>query len=95
MFGILLSAGNFLLGFVFRQAVVKFVILFALFFIIEAFASVLSNFIPKPSDLTGALSGLSSGMWWFLDLFGFSVGAPLVVTAAVYRFLIRRIPMIG
>lgn len=95
MFGILLSAFNTVLAFVLRQVVVKFVVLFALFFVIQAFVSTLGSFLPDPSSLTGALGSLTAGMWWFLDLFAFSQGAALVVTAMVYRFLIRRIPLIG
>ena len=95
MFGILLSVFNTVLAFVLRQIVVKFVVLFALFFIIQAFTSTLGSFLPDPSNLSGALGSLNSGMWWFLDLFGFSQGAALVVTATMYRFLIRRIPLIG
>lgn len=95
MFGILVSAFNTVLAFVFRQVLVKFVVLFALYFIIQEFASALGGFLPDPSSLTGALGSLPADMWWFLDLFGFSQGAPLVVTAMVYRFLIRRIPLIG
>ncbi|KAF1035010.1 MAG: hypothetical protein GAK35_04244 [Herbaspirillum frisingense] len=95
MFGILLSALNTIAAFVFRQVVVKFFVLFAIFFIIEAFVGVLGEFIPDPSSLDGALGSLISGMWWFLDLFAFSQGASLVMTASVYRFLIRRIPFIG
>lgn len=95
MFGILLSAFNTVLSFVLRQLVVKFVVLFALFFVIQAFVSTLGSFLPDPSSLTGALGSLTAGMWWFLDLFAFSQGAALVVTSMVYRFLIRRIPLIG
>lgn len=95
MFGILLSAFNTILGFVFRQVVVKFVVLFAIFFVIQAFVGVLASFLPNPADLSGALGSISSGMWWFMDLFAFSQGAAIVVTATVYRFLIRRIPLIG
>ena len=95
MFGIMLSAFNTALAFVFRQAVVKFMVLFALYFIIQAFISTLGSFIPNPSSMTGALSGIAAGTWWFMDLFAFSQGAAMVVTALVYRFLIRRIPLIG
>lgn len=95
MFGIMLSVFNSALAFVFRQVVVKFVILFALYFSVSAFTSALGEFIPSPSAISGPLSGIASGTWWFLDLLGFSQGAPLVVSAMVYRFLIRRIPVIG
>lgn len=95
MYGILISAFNSILGFILRQVVVKFVVMFALYFVIQAFVSVLGGFIPSPSSLSGALGSLTSGSWWFMDLFVFSQGASLVVTALVYRFLIRRIPLIG
>lgn len=95
MFGILVSALNTALGFVFRKIVVKFMVLFALYFVIGAFVSTLGEFVPGPSALSGALSGITSGVWWFLDLFSFSQGAVLVVSAYAYRFLIRRIPLIG
>lgn len=95
MYGILISAFNTILGVVFRQVVVKFVVIFALYFVIQAFVSVLGGFIPSPTSLTGALGSIASGTWWFMDLFAFSQGANLVVTAMVYRFLIRRIPLIG
>ena len=95
MFGILVSAFNTALGFVFRQIIIKFVVLFALYFVIQAFLSVLSGFIPNPANMTSGLSGIAAGSWWFMDLFGFSQGASMVVTSLAYRFLIRRIPVIG
>lgn len=95
MFGILVSAFNVVLGFIFRQLVVKFVVLFSLYFVIQTFVSVLGSFLPNVSNLNGAFGGIAAGTWWFLDLFAFSQGLPLVVTAFAYRFLIRRIPVIG
>jgi hypothetical protein len=95
MYGILVSALNTIVGWIFKQVVVKFVVLFALYFVIQAFVSTLGGFIPSPAGLTSGLSGLASSTWWFLDLFAFSQGAPMVLTAMVYRFLIRRIPLIG
>lgn len=95
MFGILVSAFNTVLSWVFQQVVIKFLVLFAIYIVIQAFASVLGGFIPSPALMTGALAGIASGTWYFMDLFAFSQGAPMVVSALVYRFLIRRIPLIG
>jgi hypothetical protein len=69
--------------------------MFALYFVIQDLLSFLGSFVPTPSSLTGALASLDSGTWYFLDLMCFSTGLPLVVTAVVYRFLIRRMPLIG
>jgi len=95
MYGILLSALNTILAWVFTQVVVKFAVMFGLYFLIQDLMSFLTSFIPSPSSLTGALAGLDSGTWYFLDLMCFTTGAPVVVTAIVYRFLIRRMPLIG
>lgn len=95
MFGILVSAFYTILRWLVSQLVVKFVVLFALFFVVQAFVAVLAAFIPTPASLTSALSGVPAGIWFFMDLFAFTQGVPLVVTAIVYRFLIRRIPVIG
>lgn len=95
MFGILSSAFNVVLGFVFRQVIIKFMVLFALFFVIQALVGVLAGFLPSVSQLSGALGSIPAGIWWFLDLLAFTQGAPMIVTAMAYRFLIRRLPVIG
>jgi hypothetical protein len=95
MYGILISALNFFIGVVLRQAVFKTVTLFVIYFIIQAFVGVLVQYLPKVVDLSAAFSSIPSGVWWFIDLFNISVGAPLILSAYVYKFLIRRIPMIG
>lgn len=97
MFGIFLSALNTVLGFVFKSAIVKFVVFFALFFVVEGFVSVLvaSGILPSAQALSSSLSGIPGGVWYFLDLFGFSAGFPIVLSAFAARFIIRRIPFIG
>jgi hypothetical protein len=95
MYGILVSAFNFILSFVLRSVLVKFVVFFGVWFLVSNLAPVLGGFLPNASSITTALGGLNSGVWWFLDLMQFSTGAPMVVSALVYRFLIRRIPLIG
>jgi hypothetical protein len=95
MFGIVLSALNVILGFVFRSIIVKFVLFFGLFFVTTEFVSVLSGLLPDSAALSGALGGIPSGVWYFLDLFNVSAGIPMLLSAWVTRFIIRRIPVIG
>ena len=97
MYGILLSALNTVLGFVLRSFIIKFVVYFALFFVTTEFLQVLSSsgVLPSASALAGSLGGMSSAVWYFLDLFNFSFGLPVILTAYVSRFIIRRIPIIG
>lgn len=95
MFGILASAFNVVLGFVFRSLIVKFVLFFGLFFITTEFISVIGGLLPTGASLSGALGGIPAGVWYFLDLFNVSLGIPLLLSAWVTRFTIRRIPIIG
>ncbi|MGK5077383.1 DUF2523 family protein [Janthinobacterium sp. HLX7-2] len=97
MFGIVLSALNAVLGFVLRGVVVKFVIFTLLFAVVSGFVTVLqaAGVFPSAAGLTGAFGGIPAGMWYFLDLFRFDVGIPMVLSAYGARFIIRRIPFIG
>ncbi len=105
MYGIFLSALYTVISFIFRQVIVKFIVLWAVYFVIAAFVNALAGLVGgtsrccsitfDPSGLSTALSQLPSEIWYWLDLFSFTQGACLVMTALIYRFLIRRIPFIG
>ena len=95
MFGILLSAGNSLLAWLVRGVVVKFVVMISLYWIVAELVGVMSGWLPNGSGLTSAFGGIGAATWYFLDLFAFSTGMPLLISAYVTRFLIRRIPVIG
>ena len=95
MFGIVLSALNAALGWVFRSVIVKFFVFFGLYFVTVEFVQVLLPLLPTSSSLNGAFSSIGAPIWYFLDLFAFSQGLPLVLSALATRFIIRRIPLIG
>lgn len=97
MYGILLSALNVALGFVIRSIVVKSVLYFGLFFIVTEFIQVLSSagILPNASSVSSSLGGIPAGVWYFLDLFNVSAGIPIIFSAYVARFIVRRIPVIG
>lgn len=97
MFGILLSALNAAMGWVFRSVLVKFFTFFALWFIVTEFVQVLQSagIFPSAAILSNSLIGIPSAVWYFLDLFAFSSGLPIVLSAVATRFIIRRIPIIG
>lgn len=87
-----------IVSWIFREVVVKFVIFTALFallaFLIPKAILIVSPWV-NSSGLTSAFSGLGSGVWFFLDFFQLGFGVPLLLSAAVTRFLIRRMPVIG
>jgi Protein of unknown function (DUF2523) len=95
MYGILLSALFSVSGFIFRSVVIKFTVFFALYFITTEFIAVITSMLPSVSILNNAFVNIGTGVWYFLDLFAFSQGLPLVLSAMVTRFIIRRLPIIG
>lgn len=95
MFGILLSALNSVLAWAFRALVIKFVVFTALYLIVYELVSVMASWLPSGASLTSAFAGIGAGTWYFLDLFAVSVGVPLLLSAYLTRFIIRRIPVIG
>ena len=95
MYGILLSAFNAVLGFVLRSVIVKFVLYFGLFFVTTEFIALLTPRLPDGNSLSSALGGIPASVWYFLDLFNVSTGIPILLSAWVTRFIIRRIPIIG
>lgn len=97
MFAILVSAANVALGFFLRSVVAKFFLYFALYFFVTEAVSFLqsSGVLPSASSLAGTFGSIGNDVWFFLDLCAFSYGAPLLVSAYVTRFIIRRLPIIG
>lgn len=97
MFAILLSAFWTVIGFLLRSVLVKFVVFFALYFVVAGFVQVLVNsgVLPSADSLSAGLSSIPTGVWYFLDLVQFSTGFKIVISAMVAKFIIRRIPFIG
>lgn len=83
---------------IFREVVIKFVIFAALFavvaFLVPKAIGYLGGFIGT-SGLSAVFGAIPSGVWYFLDMFQLDYGLPLVISASVARFLIRRLPVIG
>lgn len=87
-----------LVSWIFREVVIKFVVLISVF-------SIMAIVVPKAiglvspligtSGLSNSFSGVDPGVWFFLDFFALDYGMPLLISAAVARFLIRRLPVIG
>jgi hypothetical protein len=65
MFGILLSALNSVLVWVFRSLLVKFALFFALYFITSEFVGFIAALVPSGSAISGSLSGITAGTWFF------------------------------
>lgn len=87
-----------LISWVFRAVVVRFVILAVLYealvILVPIMLGYLTPFI-SASSLTSLFSALPASMLWFMWYLRLDFGLPLLISAWLARFLIRRIPMIG
>jgi hypothetical protein len=97
MFGILVSAFNVIVGFVLRGVVVKFLILTAIYYVVTWIAeSVLTQLdISSLTGLQTIINSLPDGLLYFMGVFRFDVGLPLILGAMLTAFIIRRLPIIG
>lgn len=97
MYAILVSAFNFILTWIFRGVVVKFIILSALYYVVTWIAeSVLSQLDISPlTGMQALVDAIPVGIRWFMTVFRFDVGLPLILGAMLTKFLIRRLPIIG
>lgn len=78
-----------------RSVLVKFLIMFALFFVMSEFIPVLVKLLPSSTNLTDLFGLLPDSVWYFLNYFKIPMGLTMVISALLTRFLIRRIPLIG
>ncbi|TAI90442.1 MULTISPECIES: DUF2523 family protein [Pectobacterium] len=84
------------LSFLLRSVVMKFGIMFALFFVVQEFVPVLLSLVNvSPLPLVELFNQLPDSVWYFLNLFQVPTGLTLMVSAIISRFIIRRIPLIG
>lgn len=87
-----------LVSWIFRGVVVKFVFLTAIFAVLEILIPKAIELITPHlgvQSLSSAFGSFDSGTWWFMDYFALDYGLPLIISAYVTRFLIRRLPVIG
>jgi hypothetical protein len=81
-----------------REVIIKFVVFVSIFalvaFLVPFAVQYLGDHI-APGALNGAFSVVGPGVWYFLDFFQLGYGLPLLISAGVSRFLIRRLPVIG
>ena len=95
MYALIVSAFNFVLGFVLRTIVIKFIVFSALFLVVSEFVPVVSSLLPGSTDLVALVNQLPDSALYLMDLFSVFIGIKVVVSAYLTRFFIRRIPVIG
>jgi len=97
MFAILFSAFNAALGWFVRGVVLKFVAMSVLFFVItEIINAVVTRLDLSPvTNLGNNINNLPASLLYFLGVFRLDVGLPMILSAMLVAFIIRRLPIIG
>ena len=86
------------LTWIFREIVVKFLVfaaILALILLLWPIVKTIADPFVNFDAINNALGGMPAGVWYFLSLFRIDIGLPMVVSAFVARFVIRRIPVVG
>ena len=88
---------TFAMAAVFRSAVIKFVIFTAVVLLIAALVLIVFNYLANIDifGLNNLLRNLPDGLLYFLTVFQFHLGVPMMLGAFLTRFAIRRVPVIG
>lgn len=84
------------ISWVFRSVVLKFAFYTVIFLFVSEAITFVTSYLPTgDGGLSSSLARLSPQMWYFFDLFQCGVTIPMILSAYVLRFSIRRIPFIG
>lgn len=83
---------------IFKEVLLKFVVMGSIYVAVSGLSPLVIQYMGDfiyPQFLTSAFAGIPSGVWFFLDFFALDLGLPLMISAYIARFLIRRLPVIG
>lgn len=82
-------------SFLLRSVLIKFCAFFALYFITTGFMGYLSSLLPPVSSISSSFAAWTPAIWYFADIGSLTVGFPMVISASILAFSIRRMPVIG
>lgn len=87
-----------LISWALREVILKFLIMGAVFVVVSELVPLIVELLAPfigVANLDTVFSALPESLWWFLDFARLDDGLPLVISASVARFLIRRIPFLN
>lgn len=95
MYGIVLSALRTVLHFLLTSVVMKFAVMFAIWWVLQDLWQYLLGGLANVDVFQNAIDVMPEATWYFLGMMALDQGVPLVVSAVAIRFLIRRLPLLG
>lgn len=85
------------LNFIFRLSVIKFVVFGALSLVLAPLMALLMGLVEATGvgELQALFDMLPEGLMYFLVVFRFDFGLPVLIGAMFVKFFIRRLPVVG
>lgn len=91
------SVVNGALNFVFRLSIIKFVVFGALSLVLAPLMELLLSLVDTTGidGIPSLVSALPADLRFYLGVFRFDFGLPIIVGAVLVKFFIRRLPVVG
>jgi hypothetical protein len=87
-----------LISWLFRSVIIQFVVMSVVLVVVSQLMPLVMGYVAgffNASGFNGLFAAITPGTWYFLDMFALDIGLPVIISAYVSRFLIRRIPFLG
>ena len=94
---LLVAFATWLVSWLVRSVIVKFVVFTALALLLAVLIGVLTSLIDLDAvtNISTLLGGITEGLIFYLVVFRFDIGLPMILAAWLTRFTIRRLPVVG
>lgn len=97
MWALISAAFSWLVNWVFRLSIVKFVVFGALALVLAPLMELIMSLIDATglADIQGLFDVLPEGILFYLVVFKLDIGLPMLMAAMLVKFFIRRLPIVG
>jgi hypothetical protein len=97
MWSLIVSGISYILNWVFRVSVIKWIAFTALSLVLGVFVAALKSQLEASAlgGFDGLLGGLPNDVLYFMSVLRLDYGLPVLLAAYVLKFGIRRLPVIG